>query len=537
MNNKGFTLTELMVSLTILGMLFWLIYNTLSDLSRTGNNSKKIIVSQSEIAENFSIISDYIWEAEEFNLINSALLLKNKEKSKYKSQFNLIKTTEADGNRILISSLNIFNDTAYDEKAKTIYFSNTWKWTIEAFDLNLWERYVILSNRNNPTWLALSHDKLYFSEKWLHVIESVPRDILTNNYSEEERSKKIKIEAGMAWNAGFYGNELSYPNWLAFADWVLFIVDTWNNAIKALDTKTWETLILIAKKQEENADFYDLSLNHPTDIDFIKDSIILTDTNNNRIVQCKMLSRTKIDDCESLTDEDESGFSSDFSLASIAKLNHPTWIVALSPKTAYVSDSWNNVIRKIYCPFDDYELYDKENYIKTIAGNPLIYYICPWKDNLEWTSDDVKESSQRPEWWYSYANANNELLWNTDALLNLPTWVTLADASPVFVDSLNGALRVAILEYSPDDSILLKQNPIDLSWAIVTKWKMITLIKGGIDVIDLKHINQNQIGDYKSQSTVSKLIFSSPSKDLINIELVLDNEEKSNLKTSVTLRN
>lgn len=560
------------------------------------------IEMQSEISALFATIRNYTDETQQFLItlseqwsnrkkgeyLFSNLILKNKINSNKKDLFTVIKPIkwEIKDNEIwlfpndekfniAITGFNIFNDLVYDKSNNMIYFSNTGLWNIEFFDLSIStgtkKSGIILSWLKNPTWLTLSSDKLYFSESSNHAIKSIDKNKL--NVSDIANGLNWSIEL-VTWTESkpwFGWNQLNYPNWLSFWNWHIYIIDSWNNAIKVLNINTNKLTILAAKKLW-NDNFYNLFLDNPTDIEYVTDlnSIIFTDTNNNRILLCELETAIKIkaSGCMALawawnwTWEYawKAWFSWDFTLWEYSQLNRPTWLSIDTKRTMYFSDSWNNLIRKIFVPFPHLNLKTGQSIIETVIWNSGIKTTNIWWDWIYDTIDDKKESTKAPRWWYSDINVFfiwdwttdtiKELQKNTEALLNIPTWIALVDHAPIFIDSFNGSLRAWILWHTHPSSLLLYQTAIidEDPWTIppwdVWTWQIITLIRKSIKSINIDNIWVSRMDDYISTQAIYRMFFDV--KTLINplIKLSLsvvnysrpENPIYTDLETSFTLR-
>ena len=590
------------MSMSILVLMSWTIYLSVWTLLMEWENSKMKIEMQSEISALLATIKSYTTQTDQFLITPSILwtdenkkeyffsnlILKNKITSSKKDLFTIIKPIEwklKDNEvwlfpndakfNVWVTGFNIFNDLVYDKVRNMIYFSNTGLWNIEFYNLNndtngitIKKKWILLSWLKNPTWLTLSDDnkKLYFSENWNHTIRSIDWKWLNSDAGTDQLNQKIELVAWTPWEAWFWWNQLNSPNWLSYYNWYIYIVDSWNNAIKALNIDSWIITILAAKKQWDD-NFKNLFLDNPTDIEYIKDlnSIVFTDTNNNRVILCKLKTKILIkDNCTVIAWAWEAWFSWDFTTAKQAQLNRPTWITVDTLRTMYVSDSWNNLIRKIYTIFTDQDLSDNQSLIKTVIWNSSIKILSIWADWIYDTFDDIRESIKAPIWWYSDVNVimdkdiadptggnviiQNYLQKNTDALLNIPTWIALIDSSPIFIDSFNGSLRAWILWHTKKWSILLSQTAIidENPWEIFPTgtWKIITLIRKWIVSINTDDIWLSRMDDFVSNQAIYRMFFDikTLSNPLIKLRLSVVNYNRpdspiyTDLETSFTLR-
>lgn len=579
MIKKALTLIEIIIAISILSLMSWVTYYSVTSIIEQWIESKTkieieweinsllaLIISYIEKSDYFFIVPSSFWMEKENDIKFSSLILQNKIDSDSKNLFTIIKPIKSELNEkekpvfpnwfkynIWIGGFNLFNDLFFDNKDNKIFYSNAWQWTIEFFNLENWTTWMLVSWLKNPSGIIAIENNIIFADNWDNTIKSFEKNAIWSINPE--------IIAWTSWKTWFEWNFLNWPNWISEWKWYLYIVDSGNNAIKVLDLKTKKLEILIAKKESSNDHFVDISLNSPSDIEYFstwwKSMIILSDTNNNRIIWCSLKSPNKINKCYVIAWEkkQKSWFSWDFWLAKWAEMNRPTWISIATSKTMYISDSWNNLIRKIYAPFSNSDLLSGQNLIKTVVWNSNIKTLSFWQDWLPDTIDDVKESLSAPKWWYLATNiifdkwsTKEVLVDNTNALLNTPTWISLIDSTPIFIDSVNWAMRIWVFDFVQEHSIIYKQKAISdekiNKYLPIEPWKIITIIRDWIRSINADNIQMSKIDDYISKDALNTMVFDIKTIDnpLIKIKLSIIDYIRywkpitTDLETSFTLR-
>lgn len=420
---------------------------------------------------------------------------------------------------VWITNLNLFSDIEYDNKNKMIIYSDPWNSSINFIQWNntwilIWWDNSIL---NTPTWLYLSENHLFISDANNNIVFSIERDIIMNS-DLFKRNNSLKIIAWKKWISWFsdgdlWLNTLNKPMWITFYDWNLYIVDSWNNSIRVLSLDwlnlstyiwSWQSWI-----SEDNSFPKDFLLNSPTDIDYSAENnlLFLTDTNNNRIVSFWPISwdfshrkpftiawiwklanfnldknswiffdKNK-DNKKNIINENliwKPWFSWDNSLATSAQFNHPTWIKVLNKSTLIVSDSWNNLIRKIYAPnyWQWWQLLiaNNENLIESIIWNKIKLDIPTWITILDNSIIIIANNY----YWWNTNNTNWKLLkyedWNL-TILN-ESYFSYINIDKIFINNVDDFVWLIPIDFmmfskTNDSNSLENSSMIKLSlWFI-----------------------------------------------------------------------
>lgn len=271
LNKKAFTLIELIVTITITSLILVILWVTYPKFMETlWEQKEKLNFQQTFVLDSFyvnNIIEDstnYIssYSSWVFNNNSSYLSLLNWQ---WRYHYSVIYQWDEDGK--IISSwndkkINVKNTFLYSSFVKIgsdIYFTNPWKHTIEKYSSGqiqsqvmywiTWESGFSNVNKwifNTPTWLATDWTNLYISDSWNNCI----RAINLSNWI-------IQKVAGNC-NTSWFNDWESYSTWtiltqslfdfptsIEFYNNNLYISDTFNNRIRKIDFSEWKIFTLV----------------------------------------------------------------------------------------------------------------------------------------------------------------------------------------------------------------------------------------------------------------------------------------------------
>ena len=596
-NRSAFTLVEIIISISILVIMTGYIFNVVWWLVEQWNKWKIYIDLWSEISALLSVISNYIYHADDLEILDSkemvnwktpfnGLLIKNSSDKLNSSLYTLVKPFAKDlvdrqlpvypwdeNYFVWITDINLFADIEYYKNGSNpiIIYSDPWNSSINYIFEHSWEEWVLLwwtdkdNFLNTPTWLYLSDSYLMISDTYNHAIHGVKlSDLIFSEGSLTNNNKKvIKGYIWKMWKWWFldwksWRNALNRPMWLTMVWNILYIVDSWNHAIRTFDFNavagelktyiwSWEPWI-----SEDHTFHSGFKLNSPTDIDYSKENWLLyvSDTNNNRVISfwpiwwesSTLTKKNKkpytvawiwkrapalswpwmfspdlniayTDDSNSwyiIADEDliwKSWFSWDFSISTSAQFNHPTGIEVFSKDTLLISDSWNNLIRRMVSvsklQWLDGQLSENANVIETIAWNATEIILKSWRKEVP----DIKSSLRAPRWanidWEAkLSRINNPLwirvVWDDFYFLSIKTW----DDLKAYWD---------LRKYSSSGGITLKAE-------------VSTIYTGAYKYINIDNISFSKVWDFLSSNSIIKLKFDLKSNKTFSDDI---NENKS----------
>lgn len=209
---------------------------------------------------------------------------------------------------------------------------------------------AIASSLNSPSALAISPDgELYISDTDNHRIRKIDRNtgkLITVAGNGEPGDSG---DAGLAIHARLY-----YPTDIVFdKQGNLFISDTANNKIRMVERRSQRIFTIAGDgrrgyRGDEFGRSVDARFNHPTGLTIdTKGRLYVADTDNQRIRRISIDVERRQTRIETVAGSGRRGYNGEDIDAWTAKLAYPSGIIITSRDMLYITDSGNNLIRRV----------------------------------------------------------------------------------------------------------------------------------------------------------------------------------------------
>lgn len=523
---QGFTLIETIITLIVLTIVMT---GATTFFLNFINNQIRSIGYLEAIEENMierNVIGSKIKQAENLSIIYPAtqptpesqfhqLLIRNDDSNATAGPYSLVTTTEIPDEKIENETRTViatkdfypFNDLAYDEASKKVFYTDTGNHVVRTVDLSTGRIEIIAGTEgqmgagenllHSPAGIAVKDGKIYISDTGNHRIVEIDaggniRTIAGNGsvgYSEE--------------NSVATETPLHSPLGLAVdSEGSVIFADSGNHRIRKINLEgTIETLAGkgYPTTNDQRVGQINEYLFYPSDIaiDTNERNIYATDSYNSRVVK---VNEDKT--VQTIAGSVIRAFGGDDGFATNSFLNVPTGLTYHNNRLI-VADSLNHVIREIDSGRDTV-LGTEDDHIRTIVGYTARLFVHPGKDKTTDTDDVYTHTIPPRAGFLQGTDGTGSEARSASTRLNTPTGLTVdEDGNVFFADSLNNQIRFFMNVDTPiraADQVSTKKGSV---YTLVRNRSGVVTLRS----IDLYALSFDEVGDYVGDTDINRFRF------------------------------
>ncbi len=523
--NKGFTLVEMIVTVTIMLILFSGATTFFISFINSQIKGKDYINILNENMMDMQLIIKRIKQASSVKKIDESTLIMRNTNQKLGPYSVVTKITKEDEvypgvykDQLAIKDFFVFNDIVYDTNKNILYYSDTGNHVIRMVELPSKEITVIAGEYqvpgysdekkllNMPMGLALDQNSnLVIADYGNNRIRRLNQNgVMETICGTGEPGYNESLD-----NQSCLLNQLNGPVDIEFNGDDLIFTDSNNNRVRSIDNDMKIHTII---------DDTDHGLNRPTGVAYDKEKgVFVSDTYNNRVLLIDNNNNVSV-----YAGNGEQRYAGDDYKPEFASVSMPTGLVAFE-NTLLISDTMNHVIRE--SNYDD-------NIIRMKVGNSGRIFINHGKD-IHNPSDDIYSRLANPS--PGVAEDGVPAL-SPLSRLNNPTGIAVDNEGNIYImDSMNNQIKAIS---GSDQSNNLGDTKKGYIYDFINS--------DFFRCIDTKNMVFDSINSYLGKNELTNLVFDIPNTyhPQVNIRMRLKkddargaNEVSSNLQTSVSLRN